>query len=41
MSQLSRDDVISSLRIVNLPEVFSDPPVFSIKNFMREEEEDV
>ena len=40
MSQLSRDEVISSLKIVKLPEVFSDPPVFSIKNFIRDVEED-
>ena len=30
MSQLSREDVISGLRIVQLPEVYADPPVFSI-----------
>ena len=40
MSQLSREDVISSLRIVRLPEVFSDPPVFSIVNFIRDQEEE-
>ena len=40
MSQLSREEVISSLRIVKLPEVFSDPPVFSIVNFIRDIEED-
>ena len=40
MSQLSRDEVISSLKIVKLPEVFSDPPVFSIKNFIRDFEDD-
>ena len=39
MSQLSREDVISALRIVQLPEVFSDPPVFSITNFIRDEDE--
>ena len=39
MSQLSRDDVMSSLRIVQLPEVFSDPPVFSIANFIRDEDD--
>ena len=32
--------MISSLRIVKLPEDFSDPPVFSIKNFIRDVEED-
>lgn len=34
MSRLSRDDVISSMRVVSVPEVFADPPVFSINNFL-------
>ena len=40
MSQLSHDDALNSLKIVRLPEVFADPPIFSIKNFLRSQEED-
>ena len=36
MSRLSRDDVISGLRVVTIPEVFADPPVFSLSNFLRD-----
>lgn len=40
MSRLSREDVMSGLRIVNIPEVYSDPPVFSIRNYLRDPIED-
>jgi len=39
MSQMSREDAMSQLKIVQSQEVFADPPVFSIKNFVRSEEE--
>ena len=35
MSRLSREDVISGLKVVSIPEVFADPPVFSIVNYIR------
>ena len=40
MSRLSREDVMSGLRLVNIPEVYSDPPVFSIRNYVRDPIED-
>lgn len=40
MSQMSREDTKSQLKIVSIPEVFADPPVFSIRNFMRDEDQD-
>lgn len=39
MSRLSRDDVISGLKMISIPEVFADPPVFSIKNFLRSDDD--
>ena len=36
MSQLSREEVIGALKIVQQPEVFSDPPAFIIENFIRQ-----
>lgn len=40
MSQMSREDTKSHLKIVSIPEVFADPPVFSIRNFMRSDEQE-
>jgi hypothetical protein len=37
---MSREDAMSQLKIVQLPEDFADPPVFSIKNFLRSDEEE-
>ena len=39
MSQMSREDTMSQLKIVKIPEVLADPPRFNIENFIRSEEE--
>ena len=39
ISQMSREDLVSGLRICSLPEVFADPSVFSIVNYIRSPDE--
>lgn len=40
MSRLSRDDVINILGVIQVPEVFADPPPnFSLDNFLRKDDD--